>query len=274
MTGRLSRRLSQTVNKDLERGVYLSVKVMTWVWDHSRSKKTERLVLLAIADCASEDGSNAYPCTAELMRKTGLSERGVQSAISNLVKLGELFVGRNLGPRGCNRYRVVMATPAESAGVQDLPPADLAPPGTPCPPHGVHPPQDLPPANGASPQTVRETPAGPAPVTVLEPSKKNSSSKSSSATKRGTRIPDDFTVTPAMVAWARERCPHVDGRRETEKFINHWRSKPGANATKLDWVATWRNWMLTAADHAPNGRASPHQPYRNPDDVSAYHGEL
>jgi hypothetical protein len=64
--------------------------------------------------------------------------------------------------------------------------------------------------------------------------------------RRGTRIPPDFTATPDMVAWARERVPQVDGRTETEKFTNHYRSMAGQKAVKLDWVLTWRNWMLNA----------------------------
>ncbi len=76
-------------------------------------------------------------------------------------------------------------------------------------------------------------------------------------TKRGRRIPDDFTVTPEMVAWARDNCPQVDGRVETEKFVNHWHAKTGRDATKLDWPATWRNWMLNARDRYGPARASP-----------------
>lgn len=83
----------------------------------------------------------------------------------------------------------------------------------------------------------------------------NSSTKSSAA-KRGTRIPDDFAVTREMVTWARERCPHVDGRLETEKFINYWQAKAGREACKLDWVKTWQNWMLTAASHTPGRNGS------------------
>lgn len=64
------------------------------------------------------------------------------------------------------------------------------------------------------------------------------------AQKRGTRIPDDFTITPSMVAWAREHTPLVDGKRATAMFINYWTSATGRNATKLDWELTWRNWML------------------------------
>ncbi|MDJ0336428.1 hypothetical protein QMG83_14470 [Salinibacterium sp. G-O1] len=85
------------------------------------------------------------------------------------------------------------------------------------------------------------------------------------AAQRGTRIPDDFTVTPAMVEWARERTPLVDGPRATEKFINHWTATSGRNATKLDWPATWRNWMLrdqeTAKDR-PARRNTPEERLR------------
>jgi hypothetical protein len=72
---------------------------------------------------------------------------------------------------------------------------------------------------------------------------------------RGTRIPDDFHVTADMVAWARETAPDVDGRRETEKFIDYWRAKPGAAGRKLDWVATWRVWLRTEQDRTERGRA-------------------
>jgi hypothetical protein len=76
-----------------------------------------------------------------------------------------------------------------------------------------------------------------------------------------------------MVTWARDRVPNVDGRIETEKFINYWQSKSGKDATKLDWVATWRNWMLTAAERAPT-RTNGHVPYRNPDNPDVYEEPL
>lgn len=93
-----------------------------------------------------------------------------------------------------------------------------------------------------------------------EGSKEPSDNAGSSRSKRGTRIPADFAtagVTAEMVTWARERCPHVDGKHETEKFVNHFTAKSGQAACKLDWPATWRNWMLTAEERAPQGRASP-----------------
>lgn len=235
-------------------GVLVAVEVWRWVWNQSRSTKSARLVLLAVADCCNAaDGTGAWPSMAELCRKTALSERAVQTALAALVRLGELRVDRNGGPGGVNRYRVVM-TPAESAPPQGMHPAGNAgvqkgesPQATTKDPAG-----NAPPADSAPPQGMRGTPADSAPGTTNEPPK-NSSSKSSKPRKRGTRIPDDFAVTPDMVAWARERVPHVDGKTETEKFVNYWRAKT-KDATKLDWVATWRNWMLNAADRYP-GRA-------------------
>lgn len=94
--------------------------------------------------------------------------------------------------------------------------------------------------------------------TPIKEEKKTSSS--SRPRQRGTRIPDDFTVTPEMVTWARDRCPTIDGRRETEKFINYWQAATGQKATKRDWEATWRNWMLNAAERAPTTQAKGHRP--------------
>jgi hypothetical protein len=64
--------------------------------------------------------------------------------------------------------------------------------------------------------------------------------------KLGTRLPDDFHPSPEMTEWFRSHCPHVDGRTENAKFIDYWRAKPGKDGRKLDWPATWRNWMRNA----------------------------
>ena len=242
---------------------------MTWVWNHSGSRHGARLVLLAIADCASGDGGNAWPSNAELQRKSGLGERAVQSAIAELAKLGELEVRYNEGPGGCNRYRVIMdprniCTPAESAPPQKMrgsvrraakssqdsaaTPADIAPP------------QIL----REPPQNLHPTPAESAPVTVLEPKANQHQKTSSSGGARGARIPDDFAVTPEMAEWARREVPSLigagRGKSETDRFIDYWRSVAGAKGRKLDWIAVWRNWMRRADDDMggrPQQRAAP-----------------
>ena len=69
--------------------------------------------------------------------------------------------------------------------------------------------------------------------------------------KRGTRIPDDFTVTDDMATWARAEVPGVDIRWETTKFVDYWQGVPGAKGVKLDWVGTWRNWMRRQIESRP-----------------------
>jgi hypothetical protein len=69
--------------------------------------------------------------------------------------------------------------------------------------------------------------------------------------KRATRIAEDFQVTPEMRAWAATKAPNTDLGLETDKFINYWVAKSGKDATKLDWVATWRNWILNSRSNQP-----------------------
>lgn len=79
--------------------------------------------------------------------------------------------------------------------------------------------------------------------------------------KRASRISEDFAVTPEMRLWASSKAPGTDIATETEKFINYWTAKSGKDATKLDWAATWRNWILNAKttntrpDHSARGLA-------------------
>ena len=72
--------------------------------------------------------------------------------------------------------------------------------------------------------------------------------------KRGTRIPADFTVTEAMTSWALENAPHVNIQSSTARFVDYWTAASGAKASKLDWVATWRNWIRSDEERAPQNQ--------------------
>lgn len=79
-----------------------------------------------------------------------------------------------------------------------------------------------------------------------------------STPKRGTRLPEPFILTAEMRAWAKIKRPTIDPAVETEKFVNYFRAKTGRDATKLDWRATWNNWILNARDNTNgNGAAKP-----------------
>ena len=62
--------------------------------------------------------------------------------------------------------------------------------------------------------------------------------------KRGNRLPEDWHLSQADGEWALgEGWPESIIRVEAEKFKDYWHSVAGQKGTKLDWSATWRNWM-------------------------------
>ena len=95
----------------------MSVRVMTAVWERSRASGTDRLVLLAIADHAHDDGRGAYPSQALLARKTRLTERTIRSCVARLESSGELAVIRRSGRPSAYEVRVAAETPEGSSGV-------------------------------------------------------------------------------------------------------------------------------------------------------------
>ncbi|WP_375613676.1 YdaU family protein [Bartonella sp. AP153HLJHH] len=63
---------------------------------------------------------------------------------------------------------------------------------------------------------------------------------------RGCRLPTDFE--PDYDFAIAEGLPPERVKVEIAKFRDYWRSKAGANATKIDWQATWRNWVRRAIE--------------------------
>lgn len=74
------------------------------------------------------------------------------------------------------------------------------------------------------------------------------------ARARATRLPSDWTPSPDLTAYANARG--FEGAaldRVVEKFRNYWTAKSGKDATKIDWSATFRNWIITEQERG-NGR--------------------
>lgn len=104
----------------------MSIRVMSWVWEHSRAAGIDRLVLLAIADAANDDGQQAWPSGETLARKTGVNLRTVQRSVRRLVELGEVSVKTNAGKGGTNVYRVHLATQTPGTAPPPRPPVTPA----------------------------------------------------------------------------------------------------------------------------------------------------
>lgn len=260
---------------------------MSWVFESSRSKKGARLVLLAIADCANDEGRQAYPSMPKLQQKTGLGERAITGLVADLEKLGELIVQRNAGPRGCNLYTVVM-TPAESA-----------------PPQILHPRRK----RQSPPQKTTVDPADSAPGTIREPSENHPLKDSGQlsldgfeepppkdSTTKKVRAKADPELDPEfMKFW--HRHPHPVAQPETYRFWKQTVSSGKRTAEQLladagalaehhereqtpfKFIPQSKTWLRDKrwADRLPDPQiraagqtSSKHQGYQNPDDPSKY----
>lgn len=85
----------------------MTVRILERVWAHSKHGGTELLMLLAIADFADEHGS-AYPSVSTLAARCRMSDRNANHLLAKLAANGELEIQRNAGPRGTNRYCIVL----------------------------------------------------------------------------------------------------------------------------------------------------------------------
>src|SRR2546429_3056436 len=73
-----------------------NIRVYCAVQDHSKATGTARTLLLVLARFANDDGE-CWPSIAVLAKLCNVSERGVQRAITTLVKDRELEVSRGSG---------------------------------------------------------------------------------------------------------------------------------------------------------------------------------
>ncbi len=60
---------------------------------------------------------------------------------------------------------------------------------------------------------------------------------------KGSRLPSDWQPSESLKAWAINKRPGLDLQEVVEKFTDHWISVPGAKGCKLNWDATFRNWV-------------------------------
>ena len=61
--------------------------------------------------------------------------------------------------------------------------------------------------------------------------------------KKGSRLSQDWFLSKSMGEWATQERPDIDVRQVAEQFKDYWIAQPGQKGVKLDWDATWRNWV-------------------------------
>ena len=73
--------------------------------------------------------------------------------------------------------------------------------------------------------------------------------------KRGSRLALDFCLTKEWEQICVEQRPELNAQKTFDQFKDYWVSQP--KGTKLDWFATWRNWVR-----------STNAPKQNPADIA------
>jgi hypothetical protein len=63
------------------------------------------------------------------------------------------------------------------------------------------------------------------------------------ARPRGTRLQPDWIPSEDQKRFAKEERPDLDLKTVADSFRDYWVAKAGKEAAKLDWDATWRNWV-------------------------------
>ena len=61
--------------------------------------------------------------------------------------------------------------------------------------------------------------------------------------QRGSRLAQDWVLNKSMGDWATQERPDLDVRQVAEQFKDYWVAQAGQKGVKLDWDATWRNWV-------------------------------
>jgi hypothetical protein len=60
---------------------------------------------------------------------------------------------------------------------------------------------------------------------------------------RGSRLSSGWKPSELLEAWACKERPDLNIQQTVEKFKDFWTSAPGSRGVKLDWEATFRNWV-------------------------------
>lgn len=116
-------------------------------------------------------------------------------------------------------------------------------------------------AKGGKAKALKNINAGLANATVLPEHGQRSESEvkeeaNASSKMRGSRLAEEWHLPQSWGEWSVEAgLSDADTRIEADKFRDYWRGVPGAKGVKLDWLATWRNWVRKAiADRQPKLR--------------------
>lgn len=198
----------------------MSIKLMSEVWE-LKLPLAHRHVLLCLADHANDDGT-CWPSIPKVAKKAQFSVRWTRQVIKELQEAGHIEIERFLG-KG-NIYRLKMAQTRDVQFTRE----------------------DSSPVNPRSPHPGSTDAQSGRSYIVVESSRNTRVEDrlaKGSPTTRGTRLQKDWKPTPELEAWVAKERPDLNLEKTLEAFIDYWTSTAGGKGVKLDWAATFRNWV-------------------------------
>ena len=79
--------------------------------------------------------------------------------------------------------------------------------------------------------------------TEIETEKEKEKEKEAKRGTKGSRLSADWVLPKDWESWATQERPDLNPQKVGEQFKDFWIAKAGAQGVKLDWSATWRNWV-------------------------------
>jgi len=76
--------------------------------------------------------------------------------------------------------------------------------------------------------------------------------KAEKKSTKGSRLSADFVLAQDWIGFCQQYRPDLNPQKVFDGFKDYWVSKTGSGATKLDWTATWRNWVRNQRQEKPN----------------------
>lgn len=102
--------------------------------------------------------------------------------------------------------------------------------------------------------TVTDTVTDKRPETEADTEQKSSLRSDSARAKRGARLAEDWRPCEADWGEALAKLGSRAAGEELSKFKDYWKAQPGQRGVKLDWDATWRNWIRNAKGQISGNR--------------------
>ena len=183
-------------------------------------------------------GKTLYKTVADMEAETSLTEKEQRTAIRVLKAAGFIDVSvKGVPPTRNFIVHIDAINDALMSQIKSAQRAELNPP------KGRN---QICPKGGNNTETTTETTTDISPPLIPPQGGKRSKRK------RGTRFNDSEhggIVLDDWLAWAQnEGMPPEAAKREAAKFTDYWASVPGQRGVKIDWAATWRNWIRRAME--------------------------